>query len=202
MVEQFAIPNAIAAEFRRSVEEFLRPDDPARQRLVNVRLTGIPIVQLDLHKLTPDSLTDTKLATATATSATGWLVLAPLPDGVVYGAEVMTGPSGAPEIGGIWRDPAFPELVRQLTDVVHLKELQGKENFEMKLISIPALLTDALWLSAGQQQFIVPVRYEGQLLPELKVIRLDHFFEDLAKIAPAYREFDDLHSQMLGSKPY
>ncbi len=183
MLDKPQLPQQIAEEFRRGLMKFVAPADPGASGLEKARLEGIPIVRLRLDSLTPERLRDTPRG--------GWLVLATTEQGIVYGAEILDGPNG-PEMGSLWRDPSFPTLLKQIDEVVRLEELGNAADVDVKLLSIPGILTDALWLTSGERQFLVPVRVpDEEILPRMRAFELDLFFSQAERQAAAFRDFDE-----------
>jgi hypothetical protein len=118
---------------------FLRPGDPSLRDMANAPLAQ-PVYTLGLRQIAGgDELG--------AASPTSWRFVARGESGQFVAAEVSARLGVAPKMTGLWRGRQIENVVRAVEDVTALEELRAAD-YELRVLRIPALRTEAIWLKA------------------------------------------------------
>jgi hypothetical protein len=131
-------PNEVWWAFVSHVNQFLRPGDPALSDIQSGKQFAQQVFALGLNPL----LEDPDLQNA---KPGGWRFLTDTRSGQALSAEIKGGGDGAPRMTGLSRGPRVSLALQAAIEVRKLPDVQ-RNDYELRVLAIPSLLTEAFWL--------------------------------------------------------
>ena len=177
-------PDEMWRAFVAGVDDFLGRDSPLAQGIRNrsLRMERLQVFTLALQ----DVLNGEGVRAA---KAAGWRVVT-VGVGEVVASDVMEVPEK--RMTSLSRDPRLASMLRVVHGIDDLPEVQRGGDYELRLLRIPAVLVDALWLQSKTNagDLIIPVLSAGRELITGRKYEVDEFFEIVRPLAEGFREFD------------
>jgi hypothetical protein len=173
------------------------PSEPARRALVeglgdymdSSHPVGRALLQtpVALHVFTL-TLDDVPRGVHKARSA-GWRFLAVAPSGVPVAGDVIEPEGLQPRMTGLSLDPIIGRAILATRRVASLPEVEAKD-YELQVLRIPGVLTEAFWLKSinGGEDLMVPVLTASKLLKKMRPYPIGDFFRIVQDLIP---EFSD-----------
>ena len=95
------------------------------------------------------------------------------------------------------RDPLVGKAIQAIHEVESLPEVQ-QQNYELQVLRIPGILTEAFWLKSltGAPDLIVPVLTRSRKLQVMRAYPWEEFLNIVRPIAQYFLKFDQLQEDV------
>ena len=180
-VTRMELTKEMLGVFRKGLSDFIETDDPAARF---TRTSGVPVFTLDLQPvLTRRGLESVQKA--------GLRIFAGIPERDFMAGDLAER-DGDLRLVSFSRDRKLIDQFNHLEAIGELDELKGEEQFELRLLRIPAVLVDAFWLvsAAESKEFIVPIRTPDKNIELMRPYSVTEFLERIIPLANKFQEFD------------
>ena len=183
------LPPSVRRAFERQVVAFLRLGDPSPGDAPSGTPYEQQVFTLPLEKLTAEKELDPTSLKTTA-QPVGWRFLMGTRYGRAAYAYVETAGGGAPEMASLSRGPEAKVALQDAQDLRKVKQV-GEHNYELGVMTIPGLYTEAFWLkwipSKGQpddasKDLMVPF-FTAQPLQPMFPYPVNDFLEKARELA-------------------
>ena len=173
------------------------PSEPARRALVeglgdymdSSHPVGRALLQtpVALHVFTL-TLDDVPRGVHKARSA-GWRFLAVAPSGAPIAGDVIDQEGLQPRMTGLSLDPIIGRAILATRRVASLPEVEAKD-YELQVLRIPGVLTEAFWLKSinGGEDLMVPVLTASKLLKKMRPYPIGDFFRIVQDLIPGFSD--------------
>ncbi|MFN0103636.1 MAG: hypothetical protein ACKV2U_16285 [Bryobacteraceae bacterium] len=180
-------PNEMLEAFQKGIDTFLSSEDTRREELKSASPAGVAIYTLALPHVAAGKWTGAR--------AVGWRLVTGNEAGTEAGeqalADIATGERHPqPRMVSFYPQAQSAEFIKNFREILETDQLQSARGFGLRLLRIPALLTDAFWIRSpdGMNDTMVPILASATM--KKRPYAPDEFLRALQPLVKKFLAFD------------